>query len=84
MTQDELKLSVAKAAIDYIRPYLESDMIVGVGTGSTANLFIDELAKEKDLFRGAISSSETSAKRLEDHGIEIFDSESSGNHRVLY
>jgi ribose 5-phosphate isomerase A len=67
MNQDELKLAVAKAAIDYV-PH---DCIVGVGTGSTANLFIDELAKIKSRIRGAVASSEASAKRLQGHGIEV-------------
>ncbi len=67
MNQDELKLAVAKAAIEYV-PF---DCIVGVGTGSTANLFIDELAKIKSRIRGAVASSEASAKRLQGHGIEV-------------
>ena len=68
MTQDELKLAVAKAAIAYI----PEDSIVGVGTGSTANFFIDELGKIKNKIRGAVASSEASAKRLQSHGIEVF------------
>lgn len=68
MTQDELKLAVAKAAIAYI----PEDSIVGVGTGSTANFFIDELGKIKNKIRGAVASSEASAKRLQGHGIEVF------------
>jgi ribose 5-phosphate isomerase A len=67
MTQDELKLAVAKAAIAYI----PDDCIVGVGTGSTANFFIDELAKIKHRIRGAVASSEASAKRLKGHGIDV-------------
>lgn len=69
MTQDELKAMVGKAAIDYII----EDTIVGVGTGSTVNYFIDELATIKDRIKGAVSSSETSTKRLQEHGIEVFD-----------
>jgi ribose 5-phosphate isomerase A len=68
MSQDELKLAVAKAAIAYI----PEDSIVGVGTGSTANFFIDELGKIKNKIRGAVASSEASAKRLQKHGIEVF------------
>ena len=68
MTQDELKLAVAKAAIAYV----PNDCIVGVGTGSTANFFIDELGKIKNKIRGAVASSEASAKRLQGHGIEVF------------
>lgn len=67
MTQDELKLAVAKAAIAFI----PEDCIVGVGTGSTANFFIEELGKIKNKIRGAVASSEASAKRLKGHGIEV-------------
>ena len=67
MSQDEMKRAVAKAAIEYV----PVDCIVGVGTGSTANFFIDELAKIKHKIRGAVASSEASAKRLLGHGIEV-------------
>lgn len=67
-TQDELKLQVAQAAVKYV----ESG-IIGVGTGSTANFFIDELAKVKSKIEGAVASSEATAKRLRSHGIEVFD-----------
>lgn len=73
MTQDELKQAVAKAAVDYIEPKLTKNAIVGVGTGSTANCFIDALAHKKHLFQGAVASSEATAKRLSDHGIRVFD-----------
>ena len=73
MTQDELKKAVGQAAADYIRPHLEDDSIVGVGTGSTANCFIDALAQYKHLFDGAVASSEASAQRLRDHGIPVYD-----------
>lgn len=69
MTQDELKLAVAQAAIAYV---VEGE-IVGVGTGSTANFFIDELAKIKHKIKGAVASSEATASRLRGHGIEVFD-----------
>lgn len=69
MTQDELKQAVAKAAIDYIVP----DTIIGVGTGSTANFFIDELARIKGQIEGTVASSEASAQRLKSHGIPVFD-----------
>jgi len=69
MTQDELKLAVAKAAIHYVVP----GQIVGVGTGSTANFFIDELAKIKDTITGAVASSEATAARLRSHGIKVLD-----------
>ncbi|OQX38111.1 MAG: ribose 5-phosphate isomerase A [Oceanospirillales bacterium LUC14_002_19_P2] len=73
MTQDELKQAVARAALDHILPHLESDMILGIGTGSTANCFIDALAEFKDRFDGAVASSEASAQRLKSHGIPVYD-----------
>jgi ribose 5-phosphate isomerase A len=74
MTQDELKLAVAKAAIAYI----PEDCVVGVGTGSTANFFIDELGKIKHKIRGAVASSEASAKRLKGHGIDVLSLNEAG------
>lgn len=79
MTQDELKKAVAKAAIDYIAPRLDSDSIIGVGTGSTANFFIDMLADLNTDFDGAVASSEASAQRLKSHGIPVYDLNSAGN-----
>ena len=69
MTQDEMKIEVAKAALKYVVP----DSIIGVGTGSTANFFIDELATIKETIEGAVASSVATANRLEDHGITVFD-----------
>ena len=69
MTQDELKQAVARAAIDYV----VDGEIIGVGTGSTANFFIDELAKIQHRIRGAVASSETTAARLAGHGITVYD-----------
>ena len=69
MTQDELKQAVARSAIDYV----VDGEIIGVGTGSTANFFIDELAKIKDRIKGTVASSEATAARLRGHGIEVFD-----------
>jgi len=69
MTQDELKQAVARAAIEYV-PQGE---IIGVGTGSTANFFIDELGKIKDRIKGAVASSEVTAARLKSHGIAVLD-----------
>lgn len=69
MNQDQLKQLVAQKAIEYV-PYGE---IIGVGTGSTADLFIDELAKIKQHIKGAIASSERTKLRLEAHGITVFD-----------
>ena len=73
MNQDQLKQAVAKKAIDYILPKLEADSIVGVGTGSTANFFIDYLAAIKGQFDGTVASSEASAERLRQHGIPVYD-----------
>ena len=73
MTQDELKKAVADAAVQYILPKLEEDMIVGVGTGSTANFFIDALAEHKTKFDGCVASSEETARRLKEHGIPVYD-----------
>ncbi len=67
MTQDELKQSAAKAAIVHV----PVGCIIGVGSGSTANYFIDELAKIRHKIDGAVASSEASAQRLKKHGIEV-------------
>jgi len=67
MTQDEQKQAVAREAIKHVVP----DSWVGVGSGSTANFFIDELAKMKNRIKGAVSSSEKSTARLRSHGIEV-------------
>ena len=67
-TQDELKQQVALAAVQYVK-----EGIIGVGTGSTANFFIEELAKVKHKIEGAVASSEATAKRLRGHGIQVFD-----------
>lgn len=73
MTQDELKQAVAKAAVDYVAPHLQDSSVVGVGTGSTANYFIDYLAEYKNDFDGAVASSEATAERLKSHGITVYD-----------
>jgi ribose 5-phosphate isomerase A len=73
MNQDQLKSAVAKAALEYIQAKLDSDSIIGVGTGSTANFFIDHLAEIKHLFDGAVASSEATAERLKSHGIPVYD-----------
>ena len=70
MTQDELKALVGQAALQYVVP----GEIVGVGTGSTVNKFIDALATMKDQIKGAVSSSEASTLRLKALGIAVFDS----------
>jgi ribose 5-phosphate isomerase A len=78
LTQDQLKDAVAAAAIDEIKPWLERGTVLGIGTGSTANLFIDRLAALRDDFKGAVASSEASAERLRGHGIEVFELNSVG------
>ena len=75
MSQDDLKRAVARAAIEYV----PADCIVGVGTGSTANFFIDELAGIKHKIQGAVASSEASAKRLQGHGIEVVSLNDAGS-----
>lgn len=73
MDQDRLKRSAAEAALAYIEPKLNSNSIVGVGTGSTTNFFIDALGTVKHKFDAAVSSSEASAARLSGHGIHVLD-----------
>ncbi len=69
MTQDEMKQAVARAALEHV----EQDTIIGIGTGSTANYFIDYLAEIKNSIAGTVASSEASAERLRGHGIEVLD-----------
>ncbi len=69
MTQDELKQAVARAALRHV----PNGAIIGVGTGSTVNFFIDALATLKDRVRGAVSSSERSTERLKAYGIPVLD-----------
>lgn len=71
--QDQLKRDVAEAAVNYIAPHLRNDSVVGVGTGSTANFFIDALAQHKHKFDAAVASSLATQERLESHGIRVFD-----------
>lgn len=73
LTQQQLKQNVAQAAVDYVLPMLGPDVIVGIGSGSTADLFIDALAQHKDHFLGTVSSSERSTARLQGHGVKVFD-----------
>ena len=73
MTQDEMKLAVAQAAIDYVIPKLDGKSVLGIGTGSTANFFIDLLAEHKAEFDGCVASSDASADRLKKHGITVYD-----------
>lgn len=78
MNQDALKKAVAKAAFEHVRGRLTPDSIIGVGTGSTANCFIDELAALKDEIQATVASSEASAQRLRAHGIPVVDLNSVG------
>ncbi|WP_027707461.1 ribose-5-phosphate isomerase RpiA [Zooshikella ganghwensis] len=73
VNQDQLKQAVALAALEHIKPHIEQDSIIGIGTGSTANFFIDALATIKNQFDGAVASSEASAERLKSHGIPVYD-----------
>ncbi|MFT0547761.1 ribose-5-phosphate isomerase RpiA [Allopusillimonas ginsengisoli] len=73
LTQAQLKQNVAQAAVEFTLPFLAPDVVLGVGTGSTVDLFIDALAPYRDRFRGAASSSERSSARMRQHGIEVFD-----------
>lgn len=82
MTQDELKQAVAEAAFQYVESILEDDTILGVGTGSTANLFIAELGKIKHLIAGTVASSDESARRLKELGIPVYDLNSAGEVAV--
>jgi len=75
MTPEQAKQLVAEAAVEYI----EWDWVVGVGTGSTANLFIDELAKMKGNIDGAVASSEASAERMRSHGIKVYELDQVGD-----
>jgi ribose 5-phosphate isomerase A len=75
MNQDEMKKAAAEAAIEYV----ENGMVVGIGTGSTANHFIDLLAGIKGKIDGTVASSEASAERLRSHGILVMDLNEAGS-----
>lgn len=75
MSPEQAKQLVAEAAMEYI----EWDWVIGVGTGSTANLFIDELAKMKGQIDGTVASSEASAERLRNHGIKVMELDQVGD-----
>ncbi|MCZ6852563.1 MAG: ribose-5-phosphate isomerase RpiA [Gammaproteobacteria bacterium] len=82
MAQDEQKRSVAEAALAYIEPRLTTKSIVGVGTGSTTNYFVDALAAVKHKFDATVASSEATAERLKRHGIAVLDLNSVGEVSV--
>jgi ribose 5-phosphate isomerase A len=73
LTQSDLKQQVAEAAVQFILPELTPETVLGVGTGSTVDLFIEAVAPYKDRFLGAVSSSERSSARLAEAGIRVFD-----------
>ena len=73
LNQDEMKQAVARAALERIRPKLEQDSVIGIGTGSTANYFIDALAGIKAEVDATVASSEASAERLRSHGLPVYD-----------
>lgn len=78
MDQEALKKAVAKAAFEFVESRLEDDMVIGVGTGSTANYFIEELAAVGHRLGGTVASSEETAKRLKSHNIPVYDLNSAG------
>jgi ribose 5-phosphate isomerase A len=73
LSQQDLKQQAAEAALTYIEPLLSTEAVIGVGTGSTADLFIDGLARYKTRFRAAVASSERSAQRLAALDIVVLD-----------
>lgn len=82
MNQDQLKALVAIAAKDEVMKNVPAGEIIGIGTGSTANLFIDQLAPHKDHFKGAVSSSNASTERLLAHGFKVFEANDVQSLRV--
>ncbi len=78
MTQDELKQQVSKSSFDIVKAKFDEKMVIGVGTGSTANFFIDELAALKTEIYATVASSEESAKRLKAHNIPVIDLNAAG------
>ncbi len=73
LTQDDLKRNVAQAAAEYALTCLQPDSVLGVGTGSTVDFFIDAIAVHRDRFRAAVSSSERSTQRMRALGIQVLD-----------
>jgi len=82
MAQDEMKKMAARKAFEYVESLLDRDTIIGVGTGSTANFFIQELAKISKKIEGTVASSSESEKRLKALGIPVFDLNSAGEVRI--
>ena len=85
MNQQEQKVAAAQAAFEYVQDLINhwgEEIVIGIGTGSTANLFIDQIAQIKNSISAAVASSEESAKRLKSHGISITDLNSAGTLRI--
>ncbi|MDG2421099.1 MAG: ribose-5-phosphate isomerase RpiA [Gammaproteobacteria bacterium] len=82
MAQGEMKKMAARKAFEYVESLLDRDTIIGVGTGSTANFFIQELAKISKKIEGTVASSSESEKRLKALGIPVFDLNSAGEVRI--
>ena len=73
MSQDNMKQAVAAAALAYLRSRIEDDTVLGIGTGTTANLFIDAIATIRGQINATVASSEVSAQRLKSYGIPVYD-----------
>lgn len=85
MNQQEKKMAAAQAAFEYVQGLINQwgeEIVIGIGTGTTANLFIDRLAQIKNSIVAAVASSEESAKRLKSHGILVTDLNSAGTLRI--
>ena len=82
MAQNEMKKAVARSALEYVESILDRDTIIGVGTGSTANFFIQELSRISDKIEGTVASSLESDKRLKALGIAVYDLNSVGEVQV--
>lgn len=85
MNQQEQKVVAAQAAFEYVKDLINhwgEEIVIGIGTGSTANLFIDQIAQIKNSISAAVASSEESAERLKSHGISTTDLNSAGKLRV--
>src|SRR5690554_5756951 len=73
LTQDDLKRNVADAAVEHALSCMQADSVLGVGTGSTVDCFIDAIAPHRERFRAAVSSSERSTQRMRALGIQVLD-----------
>ncbi|MGI9250146.1 MAG: ribose-5-phosphate isomerase RpiA [Pseudohongiellaceae bacterium] len=73
MTQDELKQAVARAALEYVAAHIEDDDVIGVGSGSTVNFFIEQLAEIKGRLEAVVAASEESSRRLQAQGIAVVE-----------